>query len=158
MNKVKELCVRRGIDPKEIVYLVGVSQPTVSDWFNQKKNPSGKRLERLSEVLGVSRSVILGYDDDPMAPVSAVDDFYPRPQNAPIFVLDGDPVMGWADDRPETQAIAAQVFAQALNSGVSKEETLSFFQSFSQLTPEERKTIRSNMKFLRSQRKEEEGT
>ena len=73
MNKVKELCVRRGIDPKEIVYLVGVSQPTVSDWFNQKKNPSGKRLEKLSEVLGVSRSVILGYDDDPMAPSLVVD-------------------------------------------------------------------------------------
>lgn len=73
MNKVKELCVRRGIDPKEIVYLVGVSQPTVSDWFNQKKNPSGKRLEKLSEVLGVSRSVILGYDDDPLAPALNVD-------------------------------------------------------------------------------------
>lgn len=95
MNKVKELCVRRGIDPKESVYLVGVSQPTVSDWFNQKKNPSGKRLEKLSEVLGVSRSVILGYDDDPMAPSLVVD-------------VSGSMQQG----KPETEAIIASIMAK----------------------------------------------
>ena len=95
MNKVKELCIRRGIDPKEIVYLVGVSQPTVSDWFNQKKNPSGKRLEKLSEVLGVSRSVILGYDDDPMAPSLVVD-------------VSGSMKQG----KPETAAIIASILAK----------------------------------------------
>lgn len=45
--------------------MVGVSQPTVSDWFNNKKDPSGKRLEKLSEVLQVSRAVILGLDEAP---------------------------------------------------------------------------------------------
>lgn len=65
MNNVKTLCVRRGIEQKELSILVGVSQPTVSDWFNNKKNPSGARLEKLSEILGVSRSIILGYDPLP---------------------------------------------------------------------------------------------
>ena len=65
MNNVKKLCVRKGIEQKELSILVGVSQPTVSDWFNNKKNPSGKRLEKLSEILGASRSVILGYDPLP---------------------------------------------------------------------------------------------
>ena len=41
---------------------MGVSQPTVSDWFNNKSDPSGKRLEKLSEIFGVSRATILGYD------------------------------------------------------------------------------------------------
>ena len=63
MNIVKELCIRQGIVQKELASLVGVSQPTVSDWFNNKSDPSGKRLEKLSEIFGVSRAVILGYDD-----------------------------------------------------------------------------------------------
>ena len=64
MNKVKELCIRKGIVQKELASMVGVSQPTVSDWFNNKKDPSGERLDKLSAILNVSRSVILGYDDD----------------------------------------------------------------------------------------------
>lgn len=73
MNIVKELCVRRGITQKELALTIGVSQPTASDWFNNKTDPSGKRLEKLSEVLGVSRAVILGYDNDPIASNMAVD-------------------------------------------------------------------------------------
>lgn len=68
MNRIKELCFQKGIEQKELAILVGVSQPTVSDWFNNKKNPKGKRLEKLSEVLGVSRSVIMGYDEAPTSP------------------------------------------------------------------------------------------
>ena len=67
MNKIKELCTRRGIDQKEVALRIGVSQPTVSDWFNQKKNPRDERLKRLCEMLNVTEAVILGYADDPMA-------------------------------------------------------------------------------------------
>ena len=70
MNIVKELCVRRGLSQKQVALSVGVSQPTVSDWFNNKTDPSGDRLERLASFLGVSRAVILGYDPDPDAPES----------------------------------------------------------------------------------------
>ena len=65
MNKVKEICIRKGIVQKELSSMVGVSQPTVSDWFNNKKDPSGPRLDKLSEVLKVSRAVILGLDENP---------------------------------------------------------------------------------------------
>ena len=61
MNRVKELCIQKGIEQKELAILVGVSQPTVSDWFNNKKNPRGERLEKLSSVLDAPREVILGY-------------------------------------------------------------------------------------------------
>lgn len=68
MNKVKEICVRKGIVQKELASLVGVSQPTVSDWFNKKKDPSGARLEKLASILDVSRAVILGLDEIPEQP------------------------------------------------------------------------------------------
>lgn len=64
MNIVKELCIRAGLQQKQLAIMVGVSQPTVSDWINQKKDPSGERLEKLSEIFGVSRAVILGYDKE----------------------------------------------------------------------------------------------
>ena len=67
MNKIKELCTRRGIDQKEVALRIGVSQPTVSDWFNQKKNPRDERLEKLCDMLDVTEAVILGYTDDPLA-------------------------------------------------------------------------------------------
>lgn len=63
INRVKELCVRKDISQKELAALVGVSQPTVSEWFTNKKNPRGERLEKLSEVFGVSKAYILGYDE-----------------------------------------------------------------------------------------------
>lgn len=95
MNIVRELCVRRGITQKELSLTVGVSQPTVSDWFNNKTDPSGKRLEKLAEIFGVSRAVILGYDDDPMAPVLAVD-------------VSGSMKQG----KPETEAIVESIMAK----------------------------------------------
>lgn len=66
MNRIKELCVRRGIDQKQVALRIGVSQPTVSDWFNQKKNPRDERLEKLCDMLNVSESVIFGYESDPL--------------------------------------------------------------------------------------------
>lgn len=62
MNKVKELCARKDIRQKELAALVGVSQPTVSEWFTNKKNPRGERLEKLSQVFGVSKAEIMGYE------------------------------------------------------------------------------------------------
>ena len=64
MNRIKELCMRRGINQKQVALKIGVSQPTVSDWFNQKKNPRGERLEKLCSLLDVTEAAILGYNVD----------------------------------------------------------------------------------------------
>lgn len=93
MNRIKELCVVRGIEQKELAISVGVSQPTVSDWFNQKKNPRGERLEKLSEILGVSKAEILGYST-------------PTPPPA-----DDDPI-AWAQYGPETREILRGILAK----------------------------------------------
>jgi len=62
MNRVRELRIRAGLQQKELAILAGVSHPTVSDWENGKKNPSGERLKKLSEIFGVDNATILGYD------------------------------------------------------------------------------------------------
>lgn len=59
MNIVKELRKRAGLGQKEVAAMIGVAQPTVSEWENQKKDPSGERLEKLSEIFGVSKNEIL---------------------------------------------------------------------------------------------------
>ena len=68
MNRIKELCIQKGIEQKELSILVGVSQPTVSDWFNHKKNPRGERLDKLSNIFGVSKAYLLGYSEEPHQP------------------------------------------------------------------------------------------
>lgn len=60
MNIVRELRKSAGMQQKELAALVGVSIATVSDWETQKKNPSGERLKRLSEIFNCNPLVILG--------------------------------------------------------------------------------------------------
>ena len=60
MNIVKELRKRKGIQQKELALIVGVAQPTVSEWELQKKDPSGERLRKLAEYFEVDELVVLG--------------------------------------------------------------------------------------------------
>ena len=61
MNTVKELRIRAGMQQKELALLVGVSRPTVSEWEHGKKDPSGERLRKLSQIFGVDAGTILGF-------------------------------------------------------------------------------------------------
>ena len=65
MNIVKKLVDSKGISQKELAIIIGVSQPTVSDWCSNKKDPRGKNLDLLSKTFGVPKSTILGYDELP---------------------------------------------------------------------------------------------
>ena len=60
MNIVRELRKKSGMQQKELALTVGVAQPTVSEWESNKKDPSGDRLKKLSEIFGVDELVILG--------------------------------------------------------------------------------------------------
>ena len=93
MNIVKELCVRNGIVQKELASMVGVSQPTVSDWFNNKTDPSGERLEKLSKIFGVSRAAILGYDDLVAPPTHTAPPIDPHTYYAEKFGLETQKIM-----------------------------------------------------------------
>lgn len=60
MNIIRELRKKAGIQQKELALLIGVSNPTVSEWENGKKDPSGDRLKKLAEYFGVDELAILG--------------------------------------------------------------------------------------------------
>ena len=60
MNIVKELRKKAGIQQKELAIAIGVSNPTVSEWENGKKDPSGERLKKLANFFQVDELVILG--------------------------------------------------------------------------------------------------
>lgn len=60
MNIVRELRKRKGVQQKELAIAVGVSQPTVSEWEANKKDPSGERLKKLAKFFGVDELVVLG--------------------------------------------------------------------------------------------------
>ena len=109
MNIVKELCVRNGIVQKELASMVGVSQPTVSDWFNNKTDPSGERLEKLSKIFGVSRAAILGYDDLVAPPTHTAPPIDPHTYYAEKF-------------GPETQKIMDELVAKLRSMPESKQE------------------------------------
>lgn len=60
MNIVKELRKKNNVQQKELALIIGVAQPTVSEWETGKKDPSGERLKKLAEFFGVDELVILG--------------------------------------------------------------------------------------------------
>lgn len=60
MNIIRELRKRAGIQQKELSIVIGVSQPTVSDWEANKKDPSGDRLKKLARFFNVDELTILG--------------------------------------------------------------------------------------------------
>lgn len=60
MNIVKELRKKHNIQQKELALIIGVAQPTVSEWETGKKDPSGERLKKLAEFFQVDELDILG--------------------------------------------------------------------------------------------------
>lgn len=60
MNNIKYLLEKNGIVQKQFAMDIGVSQPTVSDWIHNKKDPRGVNLLRVADYFGVSTDVIKG--------------------------------------------------------------------------------------------------
>lgn len=144
MSKLREERIKHGYTLKQIGSMIGVSEASVSLYETGKREPSNDTLKFLADLYGVTVDYLLDRDD-----------FCPHPQSAPILVLDGDPVKGWADDRPEMQAVARELYAMALNIGATKED-VDAFRNYMLLTKGQQHYINNSMKFLRSQRKEEE--
>ena len=93
MNIVKELRKKKGVQQKELALEIGVTQPTVSDWENNKKDPSGERLKRLAEYFGVDELDILG-------------------MNNPLFVPEDPKVIGKSETDQIIERLLKQLEAQ----------------------------------------------
>ena len=68
MNRIKELREAKGVQQKEMAIVLGVSQPTVSDWESGRKVPSAKSTMKLSKYFSVSVEYLLG-EDNTLPPV-----------------------------------------------------------------------------------------
>ena len=50
---LKELIQTKGVKQKWLAKKLGVSEVTVSNWMQEKSNPSKRHLEQLSHVLNI---------------------------------------------------------------------------------------------------------
>ena len=114
MNTVRELRIRAGMQQKELALMAGVSRPTVSEWEHNKKDPSGERLKRLSEIFGVDPGVILGF-----APRTVQDVlFAPKTTESTIISECVDSMS--PEDRKKALAILKAAFAKEFEDAESK--------------------------------------
>lgn len=144
---LRSLRKKHGDTQESLATKINVPARTYASWERSEREMPHDVLVSIADLYGVTVDYLLGRDD-----------FYPRPQSTPPLMLDGGSVNGWLEDRPETQMVAAEVMAEALNNGMTKEETLEFIRYYAQLFPEEKKYIMGSMRFLHSQHDEEEGT
>lgn len=92
MNRIRMLRKQKHIGQVEFASLMGVSQPTVSDWENGRKYPASGKLVRLSEVLKAPIGYILGYDQYEGAPEpDASDEEAGAPAEAPRKAAAAEP-------------------------------------------------------------------
>ena len=63
MNKINSLRQEKDLTLKELAYILGVSEATVSRWENGKSEIRGKNLRKLADFFDVSESYLLGYSD-----------------------------------------------------------------------------------------------
>ena len=68
MNKINSLRQEKDLTLKELAYILGVSEATVSRWENGKSDIRGKNLKKLSDFFDVSESYLLGYIERPSLP------------------------------------------------------------------------------------------
>lgn len=54
MNNIKYLLKKKGVLQKEFALDIGVSQPTVSDWIKNKKDPRDENIQKIAEYFGVT--------------------------------------------------------------------------------------------------------
>ena len=59
-SNLDALLERKGWSRKQLAFEVGVSIPTVCEWCNQKKRPSGENLKKICRALGESADHVLG--------------------------------------------------------------------------------------------------
>lgn len=68
MLRLKSLRIERNIDQKVLSLDLAVSQPTISDWENERKIPSVENLKKIAGYFNVSIDYLLGLTDQKEKP------------------------------------------------------------------------------------------
>lgn len=64
-ERIKAFADSRGLSNSALAREVGVGRSSVTGWVSGEYRPDGENLERLSVVLGVSPSQIMGFEEKP---------------------------------------------------------------------------------------------
>ena len=114
MNIVRELRIRAGMQQKDLAISVGVSRPTVSEWEHNKKDPSGDRLKKLSEIFDVDPGVILGYRQNTAQDIPEI------PKTAESRIISECVDKMPADDREKVLSILRTVYSEYFDTSKDK--------------------------------------
>lgn len=87
MIRLKELRLSKNINQKDFAVIIGVSQPTLSQWETGKTQIDYDNLQKLSDYFNVSIDFILGYSDSPNPPKADTPATQPLPYSARILEL-----------------------------------------------------------------------
>lgn len=104
-KRFKEARLLNQMSVKEVIEILGISQPTLNAWENGRKCPSVESVERLADLYGVTVDYILGRpDNDKALPTSAI------PHDA-LYAINGQPVWsgkyGWLLVQTDGMALLA---------------------------------------------------
>jgi transcriptional regulator with XRE-family HTH domain len=64
--RVKELRKRKGVTQVELAKSLGVTQRGISYYENETDNPSMEIIEKIAKALGVSKRLLVEYDEQPL--------------------------------------------------------------------------------------------
>ena len=121
MNIVRELCKKKGVKQYELAQAIGVTQPAVSDWCSNKKDPSDENLRKLAEYFGVDELFILGHG---LYSLPVIKDAKPKTIEAKILAQGIDKLS--PDQRRQALNVVRAVFSdhpELFNGGNYDEET-----------------------------------
>ena len=68
MNRIREARKALGLTGKCLAHELGVSESTVSQYENSKREPDNATLIKIADVLGVTLDYLLGRTDNPASP------------------------------------------------------------------------------------------
>ncbi len=68
MNRIKELRQEKKLTQKELANLLGVNMVTLSRYENNNRNPKIDKLEKMSDIFGVTVEYITGESDLKISP------------------------------------------------------------------------------------------
>jgi transcriptional regulator with XRE-family HTH domain len=62
-ERLKDCLIEKGYKQKALAKGIGVSESTVSDWLNKKKQPTADNIVAVAKFLSVSCDYLLGLKD-----------------------------------------------------------------------------------------------
>lgn len=126
-NRIRELRKKKNLTMKQLGAILGLAESTISQYETGRREPDTKTLIKLSDYFGVTVDYLLGNTESPLI-------FRPS-HTAPV-------------------AFDEQKIMEAAGIDPLKEIDIGFYGAYSELTEDDKKTIRDMVMLMRERRKD----